>query len=110
MWLSDSSNRPANVLLGGLVLACLASAFLMVPVLTMVPEWPHLYAPLLLAIVGCVLAQGCFLAAWLAWSDEPFWRRLAWHWIVAAILYLVWTLGLAPREFSFEQTGADATE
>jgi hypothetical protein len=99
----DSTDRPAAVLLGLLVLICLACAFLMVPVLVMVPERPTLVVPLLLAIVGCVLAQGCLLAAWLAWSDQPFWRRLRRHWIVAAILYLVWAAGLAvsrPGEFA----------
>jgi hypothetical protein len=56
-----------------------------------------------LAIVGCVLAQGCLLAAWLAWSDQPFWQRFRRHWIVAAILYLVWAAGLAvshPSQFA----------
>jgi hypothetical protein len=100
---SDSTERPAVVLLGLLVLVCLACAFLMVPVLTWVPARPTLCVPLLLAIVGCVLAQGCLLAAWLAWSDQPFWRRLTRHWIVAAILYLVWVSGLAvsrPSQFA----------
>jgi hypothetical protein len=46
------------------------------------------------ATVGCILAQGCLLAAWLAWGDQPFWQRLLRHWIVAAILYLVWVAGL----------------
>jgi hypothetical protein len=68
----------------------------MVPVLTVAPGgWPNPALPILLAIVGCVLAQGCLLAAWLAWSDQPFWQRFRWHWIVAAILYLVWAAGLA---------------
>src|SRR6188768_2411614 len=94
----DSTDRPAVVLLGLLVLVCLACAFLMVPVLVMVPERPTLVVPLLLAIVGCVLAQGCLLAAWLAWSDQPFWRRFRRHWAVAAILYLAWAAGLAVRQ------------
>jgi uncharacterized membrane protein len=47
-----------------------------------------------LGIVGCVLAQGNLLTAWLAWSDGPFLRRLATHWKIAAGLYLVWLVGL----------------
>lgn len=46
-------------------------------------------------VVGCVLAQGCLLAAWLAWSEGSFWRRLLAHWKIAAGLYLVWVVGLA---------------
>jgi hypothetical protein len=91
----DSTDRPAAVSLGLLVLVCLACDFLMVPVLAMGPAWPFPGVPLLLAIVGCVLAQGCLLAAWLAWSDQPFWRRLTRHWIVVAVLYLVWAAGMA---------------
>jgi hypothetical protein len=51
--------------------------------------------PVWLAIVGCVLAQGNLLAAWLTWSDQPFGRRLTRHWIIAATLYLIWVAGLA---------------
>jgi hypothetical protein len=95
---------PASVvLLRTLIVICLASDFLMVPVLSLVPWRPMPIVPLLLAIVGCVLAQGCLLAAWLAWSEQPFRQRLIWHWIVAAILYLVWAAGLAlgqPRHFA----------
>jgi len=46
-----------------------------------------------LGIVGSVLAQGCLLAAWLAWSDGPFLRRLLAHWKIAAGLYLIWLVG-----------------
>jgi hypothetical protein len=87
-------------LLGLLAGICLACDFFMAPVLAM--PWPIPALPILLAIVGCVLAQGCLLAAWLAWSDQPFWRRFRRHWIVAAILYLVWAAGLAisrPSQF-----------
>ena len=102
----DSTDRSAVVLLGLLALVCLACDFLMVPVLAMVQARPILSVPLLLAIVGCVLAQGCLLAAWLAWSDQPFWRRLTRHWIIAAILYLVWAAGLAvSRPSQFAPTG-----
>lgn len=100
----DRTARPAVVVLLGLfVLVCLACDFLMAPALAMVPARPIPGVPILLAIVGCVLAQGCLLAAWLAWSDQPFWRRFARHWVVAAILYLVWAAGLAvirPSQFA----------
>jgi hypothetical protein len=45
-------------------------------------------------IIGCVLAQGNLLAAWLAWSEGPFLRRLATHWKIAAFLYCLWLLGV----------------
>lgn len=94
---SDSKDRLSAPWLGLLIVVCLACDFFMVPVLAMVPPGPPkaLAFPLLLAIVGCVLAQGCLLAAWLALGDQPFWQRLTRHWIVAAILYLVWAAGLA---------------
>src|SRR5438132_1701796 len=93
----DSKDRLPAVLLGLLIVLCLACDFLMVPILAapQVPGPPRIPGfPLFLAIVGCVLAQGNLLAAWLAWSDQPFWQRLTWHWIVAVILYLVWLAGL----------------
>lgn len=45
-------------------------------------------------LAGCLLAQGSLLAAWLAWGDGPFSRRLRWHWIIAGVLCSVWLLGL----------------
>lgn len=65
----------------------------MVPAMVMVPALPIAFFPLWQATVGCTLAQGCLLAAWLAWGEKPFWERLLRHWIVAAILYLVWVAG-----------------
>jgi hypothetical protein len=92
----DTEYRHANGILGLLIVVCVGCDFLMVPILTSVPGPPRIPGfTLLLAIVGCVLAQGNLLAAWLAWSDQPFWQRLTRHWIVAAILYLVWVAGLA---------------
>jgi hypothetical protein len=82
-------------LLGLLILLCLACDFFMMPLLAVMPRTPILCFPLLLASVGCALAQMCLLAAWLAWSDQPFGQRLGWHWIIAAILYAVWAAGLA---------------
>jgi hypothetical protein len=100
---APSKDRSASALLATLIVVSLASDFLIVPVQVTVPVLPILAFPLWLACVGCVLAQGCLLAAWLAWSEEPFWQRILRHWIVAAILYLVWAAGLAlgqPSQFS----------
>jgi len=74
-----------------LIVPCLACDFLMMPVLTAVSN--GLGMAIALGIVGCVLAQGNLLAAWLVWSDEPFLRRLLKHWKIAAGLYLVWLVG-----------------
>jgi hypothetical protein len=97
-----SEDRRSNALLGLLIVLCLACDFLMVPILSSMlgpgpPRMPGF--PLFLAIVGCVLAQGNLLAAWLAWCEGPFFTRLTRHWIVAAILYLVWAAGLALSQF-----------
>ena len=99
----NSPDLSPVVLLGLLLLVCLACDFFMMPALALVPARPIPGVPILLAIVGCVLAQGSLLAAWLAWSDQPFWQRLTRHWIMAATLYLVWAAGLAasrPQEFA----------
>ena len=78
-----------------LIVPCLACDFLMVPVISSLDGPPHpLFVPLALGIVGCVLAQGCLLAAFLAWSEGPFLRRLLVHWLIAAGLYLAWLGGL----------------
>jgi hypothetical protein len=92
-----SEDRRSIGLLGLLIVLCLACDFFMAPALAVQgPGRPRIPGfPLFLAIVGCVLAQGCLLAAWLAWSDQPFWQRLTRHWIVAAILFVVWAAGLA---------------
>jgi hypothetical protein len=97
-----SNDRSPSALLALLIAISLASDFLMVLVPAMIPALPMVYFPLLQATVGCTLAQGCLLAAWLAWGYQPFWQRALRHWIVAAILYLVWVAGLAlgqPNQF-----------
>ena len=99
----DCKDRQPVVFLGLLAFVGMTCDFLMVPVLGMVPVWPIPGVPLFLGIVGCVLAQGCLLAAWIAWGDQPFWQRFTRHWTVAAILYLVWLAGLTvlhPDEFA----------
>ena len=84
-----------STLLGLLIAVCLACDFLMVPILTLLSRRPFVGFPLLMVSVGCVLAQVHLLAAWLVWSDQPFLHRLLRHWIIAAILYIVWAAGLA---------------
>jgi hypothetical protein len=80
--------------LAWLILPCLAADGLMMPVLTSVSGPPHeVLVALAFGIVCCVLAQGCLLAAWVAWGDGPFLRRLPAHWIVAACLYAIWLVG-----------------
>jgi hypothetical protein len=91
------------ILLGLLIVVCLAADCLLMPVMAVAPVRPLLGFPLLMTSVGCVLAQLCLLAAWLAWSNQPFTQRLRRHWIIAAILYLVWAAGLAlglPGQFT----------
>ncbi len=88
-----SFRKPApRISAAWLIVPCLACDFLMVPAISSING--GVGAALALAIVGCVLAQGCLLAAWLAWSDGPFLRRLATHWLIAAGLYLIWLVGL----------------
>ena len=75
--------------------------FAMVPIVSSVRNGPP--SPLLFCAVGCTLAQGSLLAAWLVLLEGPFWRRLVWHWCLALGLWLVWFVGLAlaapsPRE------------
>lgn len=78
-----------------LIVPCLACDFLMVPVVSSFRGPPgDLKIAFAFGIVGCVLAQGNLLAAWLAWSKGPFLRRLATHWIIAAGLYLAWLIGV----------------
>jgi len=90
-----SNDRSPSALIALLIAVSLASDFFMVPAMAMIPKLPVVFFPLLQATVGCTLAQGCLLAAWLAWGDQPFWQRLLRHWLVAAMLYLVWVAGLA---------------
>jgi len=106
-----SNDRSPSALLALLIAISLASDFFMVLAFAMIPALPMIFFPLMQATVGCILAQGCLLAAWLAWGDQPFWQRLLRHWIVAAILYLVWVAGLwvsgqalgQPDQFRFRQ-------
>jgi hypothetical protein len=93
--LAHLKSKP-RIALAWLIVPCLAADGLMVPVLSSLQGPPReLPAAIAFGIVGCVLAQGCLLAAWLAWSDGPFPQRLARHWLIATGLYAIWLVGLA---------------
>lgn len=88
--------EPRQINAAWLIVPCLACDFLMIPLLSsMNGPQTGIGIAFGMSIVGCVLAQGSLLAAWLAWSDEPFLWRLAKHWLIAAGLYLIWFVGLA---------------
>ena len=80
-----------------LIVPCLAADGLMVPSISLIEDSPPnailAVVPFALGIVGCVLAQGTLLAAWLAWGEGRFLRRLLTHWEIAASLYLIWLVG-----------------
>jgi len=86
------------------------SDFAMFPLVKAVDGPPHLGYCLPFAAIGCALAQGCLLAAWLAWGDGPFSRRLMWHWSLAGALCGIWLVGLglsAPGSDEFVEVGAN---
>jgi hypothetical protein len=92
---------PPRISAAWLIMPCLACDFLMAPVFSSLGGPPSAVGvAIALGIVGCVLAQGNLLAAWLAWDDGPFLRRLLTHWMVAMSLYLIWLVGfgLAVRD------------
>jgi hypothetical protein len=79
-----------------LIVPCLVADGLMIPAISVQNGPPAtLGIAMALGIVGCVIAQGNLLAAWLAWGGGPFLRRLLTHWKIAAGLYLVWLVGFA---------------
>lgn len=78
------------------VALCLACDFLMVPVFASIDSKLGAFVfPFALGIMGCTIAQGNLLAAWLVWSPGPFLQRLAIHWSIALGLYLVWRVGVS---------------
>jgi hypothetical protein len=81
--------------LGALITVSLICDFLMVPIVSSFDGQPQLHHAFGLAPVGCILAQGSLLAAWLVLSQGPFWQRLMRHWCVAAGLWFIWFLGVA---------------
>src|SRR4029079_9529568 len=94
--ISESKTLATRLLVVGFVVLCAVCDFLMVPVFTSIGfKSPEYVFPFALGIIGCVIAQGNLLAAWLVWSSGPFLRRLAIHWSIALGLYLVWRAGVA---------------
>ena len=91
-----------------LIIVSIATDFLTLPVVSTFKQGPTLFQAITgFSLVGCTLAQGSLLAAWLVWSDAPFSRRLLWHWIIAGSLCCVWLIGLAlaaPPE-GFQEVG-----
>src|SRR5438128_1243400 len=81
---SESKTLAARLFAAGFVGLCLACDFLMVPVVASIDKRSAEYVfPFMLGIIGCIIAQGNLLAAWLVWSPGPFLRRLAIHWSIA---------------------------
>jgi hypothetical protein len=100
--LREPQERP-RIHLAWLVVPCLAAVGLMVPATSLIaaPVAAPMVIPLAevglviaLGIVGCVLAQGNLLAAWLVWSAESFQRRFWSHWKIATALLVLWLVGL----------------
>lgn len=52
------------------------------------------------AAAGSVGAQAALLAILLVWGPGPLWRRLAWHWGLAAALFAAWGIGFAMAQSS----------
>jgi hypothetical protein len=78
------------------VAVCVLCDFFMAPGFMRVRQNPAgIAASWFFALVGCTLAQGNLLAAWLVWSEGPFLRRLLLHWGVAGLLCWLWIAGLA---------------
>jgi hypothetical protein len=93
---SELKTLVARMFAVGFVVLCLVCDFLMVPVVALIDNRLGEYVfPFALAIIGCTIAQGNLLAAWLVWSPGPFLRRLAIHWSIALGLYLVWRAGVS---------------
>src|SRR3954471_2446494 len=93
---SELKTLVARMLAAGFVAICLACDFLMLPVVASINIQSAEYVfPFAFGIIGCVIAQGNLLAAWLVWSPGPFLRRLAIHWVIAISLYLVWRVGVS---------------
>jgi hypothetical protein len=78
-----------------LLVVCALVDFLLAPLFTSLNgSPPSLRNAWLFAALGCTLAQGNTLAAWLVWSDGPFLRRLTVHWGIAGALCAIWLAGL----------------
>jgi hypothetical protein len=103
------SNRHLRVEWVVLVAVCAAADFFLVPAWLLAPPWSaRLAAVGPFFVLGCTLAQGNALAAWLAWSEGAFLRRLFVHWGIAAGLCSIWLAALAifvkPQDAIFVQS------
>jgi hypothetical protein len=82
-----------------LPLLCVALAFLLANFLVVpLMDWIDDDFFLIFWCAGVMLAEGFVLAAWLVWSDRPFFQRLCLHWIAAALLNFTWLLGAIVTE------------
>src|SRR4029079_3750047 len=84
-------NAPPRISAAWLIVPCLVCDFLMMPAFALLRGGSgpsEMQAAFAFGVAGCVLAQGNLLAAWLAWSEGRFLRRLATHWKIAAGLFL----------------------
>jgi hypothetical protein len=99
----ERSSRPSGQPLVLLVALSALSDFAMAPMFVFLrPGSPGISIVFGFGALGCILAQGNALAAWLAWDHRPFLRRLTIHWGIAATLFLIWLAGLwlsAERSF-----------
>jgi hypothetical protein len=86
---------PANKAWWLLVALSLVSDFAMLPIVSSLNGPPGPLFACMFAVVGCTLAQGSLLAAWLVMADGPFLPRLLRHWTLAFGLWLVWFFGVA---------------
>jgi hypothetical protein len=77
-----------------LAAVCALLDFFLWPIFRRLQGPPGFDAVLYFGLVGCTLGQGNLLAAWLAWSEGPFLRRLMQHWIAALLLYFAWAMGV----------------
>ena len=93
--LSDQPPPAPRISAAWLIVPCLACDALIASLLGVLgPSSPWYVVTLAYAMIGCMLAQGNLLAAWLAWSNGPVVYRLVRHWGIALGLYLIWLLGM----------------
>jgi hypothetical protein len=71
---------------------CVPGNVLIVPV-SEGPTPPSPWTLFVTAIGGSIGAQAALLAVLVVWGAGPLWRRLVWHWGLAAVLLLAWCAG-----------------
>src|SRR5262245_20457377 len=76
-----------------LLAVCVLADFFLSPLFVGIGRTRSLANAWPLLVLGCTLAQGNTLAAWLVWGDGPFLRRLAVHWGIAGALCAIWLAG-----------------